>query len=147
GTVLRLEPNAARGRIPLTPFILALRAMGESYEVPFETEFATFSALMETRGDEYSAEQLALLNSMANRYFDLPPFESGIEALVRTGPADPLRYLADWKVMTYRILEGRKHPYTSTPPPYRIEESNVLDLVTTDDLSYRLIHESLCSLA
>src|ERR1043165_905787 len=46
GAVLRLEPNAARGRVALTPLIVALRSMGESYyEVPFEPEFGPFNAL------------------------------------------------------------------------------------------------------
>ncbi|HVE40223.1 MAG TPA: hypothetical protein VNM14_10070 [Planctomycetota bacterium] len=148
GAVLRLEANAARGRALLTPFVLALRAMGESDDkVPFEPEFKALNSLMETHGDPYSAEQLALLNSIAGRYLDLPPFESGVEALVRSGAADPLRYLADWGVMTYRVAEGRTHPYTTTPPPYRVEESNVLDLVTVDEIPYRRIHEPLCSLA
>jgi hypothetical protein len=147
GTVLRLEANAACGRAPLTPFIVALHAMGESYDVPFDPVFSTLSALMETHGDPYSAEQFAILNSLAGQYLALPPFESGVEALVRTKAANPLQYLADWSVMTYRVMEGRKHPYSTTPPPYSVEDSNVSDLMTADDLPYRRIHEALCSLA
>jgi hypothetical protein len=148
GAVLRLERNAERGRVPLTPFVLALRAMGESsYDVPFEPEFSPFSGLMETHGNPYSAERLSLLNSVAGRYLHLPPFESGIEALVQVDTADPLRYLADWSVMTYRVLDGRNHPYAKTPPPYSVEQRNVSDLVTAGELPYRGIHEALISLA
>lgn len=144
GAVLRLDTQCEKGMPALRPLIRALRAMGEDLDrAALRGEFPTLLPLMLTSGNPYTPKELQTLHEFMKPYLELPPFDQGIEALLRVLPTDPVALVGDWSVLSCEVRPGRTHRYTSKPPPYIVDDSNIGDLILTENLHYRSVHETL----
>jgi len=125
GLVMRLDDNVERisgdGRFLIRGF----RAMAEDPDRGLlRRDYPVLLKLVETRGDDYSADELQSLHRLLGPYLTLPPIESGREAFVRLTPCDPLLHFAGWKVLSARALPGCRSHYVREACP-TAEEGNL----------------------
>ena len=135
GAVLRFADNSHHCRSDVACVTRGFQAMAEDPELAvLRTEFPALASIVCTQGDPYDAESLVRLHRFVDRYFHIPAIESGIEALVRMEHCDPLRYFADWRMLTVTLKSEADQPFGDRKRNY-IDDSNIDSMrLTTDDI-------------
>ena len=138
GAVLRLEANDGNGKRPFRDLVRAFRLMAEDPDLAaLEAEFPTLRELVYTVGDPYTTVQLHRVQSFVRRFVELPAVENGIEAFVQLEPCDVLYFFGGWQVLSCGLVEPerRRGAYLEElSTRYRVEQSNVSDLVCGDSV-------------
>jgi hypothetical protein len=128
GAVLRLEANLDRSTAS-TPYLSrGLKAAGESPNHVVLREYPQLKWIAPTRGDAYDQAALEQLHGFVTQGVLCPPFETGMEALLRCVPADPLRYFRGFQALVAWPRAGAPVPAAAPPA--------LSDLELRDDLIF-----------
>jgi hypothetical protein len=130
GAVLRLEANLDKGRNRPQDLVRGLHAMAEDPDMEVLAEYPVLRSLVKTQGDPYDRPELRRLSAFVSQYFDVGPFESGIEAFVRCADLDP-RVFFGWRAFSCAFKPGFQP--TSTVIDDGMLHAEASNLVLSDD--------------
>lgn len=125
GAILRFADNGRRCRSDVGDLIRGFQALAEDPNIALlRRDYPELAELVYTRGDEYGRTQLLRLQRYVERFFDIPPIGSGLEAFVSMALCDPLAYFAGWQMLTAIPKAEPRQLYRGQKSIY-IDESNI----------------------
>lgn len=133
GAVLRFADNGRHCQSDVRAATRGFQAMAEDPNIALlRREYPELAGLVYTRGGAYSRTELLRLQRYIERFFDIPPIESGLEAFVSMTPCDPLAYFAGWQMLKAVPNAEPRQLYRDRKSIY-IDESNINSLEFTSD--------------
>lgn len=136
GAILRLVDNGQHCRSDVATAVRVFQAMAEDPNLGLlRREYPDLANLVYTRGEDYDRNELRRLQRFVERFFNIPPLESGLEAFVRMASCDPLAFFADWQMLKAIPKSEPRQLYRNRKSIY-IDESNIGSLEFTSNESF-----------
>ncbi len=136
GCVLRFSDNANCCRSNVTGVVRGFQAMAEDPNLKLlRSDYPELETLVCSHGDNYDAGQLKRLQQYLERFFDIPPLESGIEAFVRMAYCDPMSYFAGWRILSAIPKTEPRELYRGHSDTY-INDSNLNSIHLTAEVTF-----------